>query len=246
MLAELLANSGIRILGNLPPNGKKFWAERFWDRAEAEQDPLLSKYYLEEKEDLLGLIKRYAADSERLLEICCGSGEFLQFVLDLTDVKELVGVDVSPHALKRAADAVQHDGLHLIEGDFWDDGLRLGTADFVLCVDSLQHLGNTREVLERFRSFLRPGGVFIGNVWTLDNFHELELRRYGRKEHLIRSAKFFGSAVAIRASFGRLRSDSYRTKLARQSEFEATVRDVFPKVHEVTHHRYHTSFACEI
>jgi len=245
MLAELLANSGVRILGTLPPNGKKFWEERFWDRAEAEQDPHLAKHYLEEKNNLLGLIERYAADSTRLIEFCCGSGEFLEFVLKLTSVRELVGVDVSQHALKRAAAAVQHEGLRLVQGDFWDDSLDLGTADFVLCVDALQHLGNTAEVLERMRSFVAPGGVFLGNVWTFDHFHELERLRYGPTQHLVRSAKFFGSAVLIRASGGRLRSDSYRTKLARTTELEKHIRRIFPTVHEVNHFRYHTSFACQ-
>ena len=39
MLAEAMANLGIRTLGDLPPDGKKYWASRFWDWKEAEQHP---------------------------------------------------------------------------------------------------------------------------------------------------------------------------------------------------------------
>lgn len=244
MFSELLADTGIRILGDLPPNGTKFWAERVWERSEAEREPNLAQHYIEEKRDLLRLIETYAADATELIEFCCGSGEFLQHALDLTKVEKLTGIDVCGPALARAEATVRHSGLRLIEGDFWDDSLGLGTADLVMCIDSLQHLGNTRAVLERMRSFVQPGGVFLGNVWTRDNYHELERKRYGNRKHLARTASFFGTAVLIRLSGGRLRSDSYRTRLASMSELDTCLRETFPVVYEVNHHRYHTSFVC--
>ena len=244
MLAEAMANLGIRTLGDLPPDGKKYWASRFWDRKEAEQHPILGEHYLREKQDLIQLIEEHAAGATRVLEFCCGTGEFVELALRVTSAKEVVGVDISEHALAKAAERVQHDSLRLVQGDFWDDGLDLGTADLVLCVDSLQHLGNTAAVLARLHSFVAPGGLFIANVWTLDHFHELERLRYGRLRHVGRSIKFFGSAVLIRVSGGRLRSDHYRTKLAHSSEIESRLRETFAEVLQVTHHRYHSAFVC--
>lgn len=244
MLAEVLAESGIRVLGKLPPNGKEYWAGRFWDREAEERHPVLGSHYLQEKNDLAKMIEDYAAGATRVLEFCCGTGEFIELTNTLATPQEIVAMDISEHALAKAAERGPHDNVHLVHGDFWDDSHNLGTADVVLCIDSLQHLGNVDAVLRRLHSFVAPGGVLIGNVWTRDYFHELERLRYGGFEHVVRSAKFLGSAILIRVSGGRLRSDNYRTKLARRSEIESLLNEIFDTVLTVTHHRYHTAFAC--
>jgi hypothetical protein len=87
--------------------------------------------------------------------------------------------------------------------------------------------------------------VFIGSLWTIDNFHELQRYRYGRAAHLGQTAKFLGSAVAIRASQGRLRSDAYRTRLIPARQVEPLLRSVFDEVLFVSPRRRHfTAFAC--
>lgn len=246
MLAEVLAESGIRVLGKLPPNGKDYWAGRFWDRESEERHPVLGSHYLQEKNDLAKMIEEYAGGTPRVLEFCCGTGEFIQLTNTLAEPREIVATDISEHALARAAERGPYGNVRLVHGDFWDDSHDLGTANVVLCIDSLQHLGNVDEVLRRLRSFVAPGGVLIGNVWTRDYFHELERLRYGRLEHVTRSAKFLGSAILIRISGGRLRSDNYRTKLTWRSEIESLLHGNFDTVPALTHHRYHTAFACRV
>lgn len=245
MLAETLARSGHKILGDRSPDGRAYWAARFWDRAKAESDPVIGAHYEAQKRDLSGVIERYASDADRVLEFACGTGVFTDMAARLTTAKEIVALDISAEGLRRTGQRVDHDGLRLVHGDFWEDH-DLGTADVVMCLDAIHHLGHPLPVMERLRGFVQPGGVFIGNLWTIDNFHDLERRRYGRLQHLGRSALFFASAVLIRVSGGRLRSGSYRTRLLRTTEIEPILTEVFDEVLHIHPDRHFVSFACRV
>lgn len=243
MLAEIMAKLAIRVLGDLPPDGRKYWSGMYWDRSEAEAHPVLGPHYLDQKRELLRFMGTYAENADRVVEFCAGTGEFTEMVTKLTAAREITALDISAPGLKKLVERVHHDGLRVVEGDFWDDH-DLGTADLVLCADSMQHLGNYDDVLVRMRSFLAPGAVLIANVWTIDNYHELERLRYGRAEHLKRTFKFLVSALLIRLSGGRLRTEHYRTKLLSNVALRRKLRLVFGEVLEVTPGRYHTAFVC--
>ncbi|MDH2427224.1 class I SAM-dependent methyltransferase [Sphaerisporangium sp. TRM90804] len=241
----MLARSGHKILGEQPPDGAKYWAARFWDRDLAERDPLLGEHYRAQKADLAQVIEKYARDADRVIEFACGTGEFTGMMARLSLAKEIVALDISAQGLEKTRARVGHPGLRTVLGDFWEDH-DLGTADVVMCVDAIHHIGDPRRVMERMKSFVRPGGVFIGNLWTVDNFHEFQRQRYGALWHLGRSAMFLGSAMVIKASGGRLRSGSYRTRLMRTSEIEPLLRSVFGEVLHVCADRYFVSFACRV
>jgi SAM-dependent methyltransferase len=244
MLAELMARAGNRILGDIPPNGKDYWASRFWDRDAAEDHPMIRGHYADQTKDVSALLTKYGANVDRVLEFCCGTGLFTKLTADLTDAKEIVALDISEQGLERTRQRVDHPGLTLVHGDFWADH-DLGTAPLVVCMDAIHHLGNPRDVLTRLRSFLAPGGVLVGSLWTMDNFHELQRYRYGPLPHLWQTAQFFGSAMVIRASGGRLRSDAYRTRLLPARQVEPVLRSVFDNVLFISpRHHHFTAFAC--
>lgn len=245
MLAEMLARSGHRILGDRSPDGAKYWAARFWDRDLAERDPVLGDHYRAQKADLAAVIEKYAGQADRVIEFGCGTGEFTAMAAKLTTAKEIVALDISQQGLERTRARVRHDNLRLVHGNFWDEH-DLGTADVVMCVDAIHHMGNPKEVMQRMKTFMRPGGVFIGNLWTVDNFHEFQRQRYGRVLHLARTAIFLASAIMIRLSNGRLRSGSYRTRLLQTAEIEPLLHEVFDEVLHVCKDHFFVSFACRI
>ncbi|MEU7742769.1 class I SAM-dependent methyltransferase [Nonomuraea sp. NPDC049158] len=244
MLAELMANAGKAILGDIPPDGAAHWAKRgFWDRDGDEGHPLIAGQLLKQKATLVDLLDRHGSEVEKAYEFCCGTGEITRLVADHTPVKELVGLDIGERALRMARKRVNHDNLRLIHGDFWDDH-GLGTADLVVCVDAIHHLGDTREVLESLRSYVRPGGLFLGNFWTGDHWHEFQRLRHGELKHLLGAAAFLGTAMLIRASGGRLATGAYRTQLRSSAEVEGLLYRVFPQVVELRAERYFTAFVC--
>jgi len=241
MIAELLANTGKSILRDIPPDGRDYWARRFWDRDTHEQHPLLRREFLIQKEAVADLLATYAGDADRIVEFACGTGEFTRLAAELTTANEITAVDISAEGLRRAGERVRHDNLRLVHGDFWTD-LDLGTADVVMCLDAIHHLGDVRAVLTRLKSFVAPGGVVIGNLWTADNFHRFQRLRYGSLAHVRRTAAFLSTAVLIRLSAGRLRTGAYRTQLVRSDEATAILHDVFDEVPEIRVQDYFMGF----
>lgn len=241
MIAEMLARSGRTLLDGVPPDGRKYWAARFWDREGAEQHPLLREHFLRQKDTIAGYLDSYGGEVGTVLEFACGTGEFTDLAAQRTPARSITALDISEQGLERVRRRVRHDGLRLVLGDFWADH-GLAPADLVLCVDAIHHLGDVRQVLTRLRSFTAPGGLFIGNLWTRDNFHDFERARYGRFNHLRRTTGFFTTALAIRASGGRLRTGAYRTQLVSSAEGTQVLRDVFGEVLAVDVHPYFMSF----
>jgi SAM-dependent methyltransferase len=241
MIAELLASTGKSILRDIPPDGRDYWARRFWDRDTHEQHPQLRQEFLSQKEVVADLLSTYAGNADRILEFACGTGEFTRLAAELTTAKDITAVDISAEGLRRAAQRVRHDNLRLVRGDFWAD-LNLGTADVVMCLDAIHHLGDVRTVVTRLKSFVTPGGVVVGNLWTADNFHRFQRLRYGSLAHVRRTAAFLSTAVLIRLSSGRLSSGAYRTQLVHSDEASAILHDVFDAVAEIRVQDYFMGF----
>ncbi|HZN74642.1 MAG TPA: methyltransferase domain-containing protein [Micromonosporaceae bacterium] len=245
MIAELLARTGKAVIRDVPPDGRAYWAARFWDRDTHEQHPLLSNAFLQQKETVAGFLGTYAANAERILEFACGTGEFTRLAAERTKAKQITAVDISAEGLRRAGERVRHDNLELVQGDFWTD-LGVGDSDVVMCLDAIHHLGDVRQVLQRLRTFVRPGGIFVGNLWTADNFHRFQRQRYGSAAHLRRTAAFLGTALMIRTSGGRLKTGAYRTQLVDSKDAIEILHDVFDTVLAVTVEDYFMGFVCGV
>lgn len=245
MIAELMARTGQSVIRDIPPDGRAYWAARFWDRDTHEQHPLLRQSFLTQKETIAGYLRRHAAGAKNILEIACGTGEFTRLAAENTNAESITAVDISAEGLARAKQRVNHDNLRLVQGDFWTD-LGLAPTDTVMCLDAIHHLGDVRAVLTRLRSYVAPGGVFIGNLWTADNFHRFQRQRYGTAAHARRTAGFLGTALMIRASGGRLRTGAYRTQLISSKQAIAILSEVFDEVAEVTVEDYFMGFVCKV
>jgi SAM-dependent methyltransferase len=243
VLSEVLARAGQVLISDTAPNGKSYWERRFWDRDTAEKHPVLAHEFAKQKETITGYLEKYGADARRAIEFACGTGEFTRLTMAHTSVEELTAIDISAQGLAIARARVPQDNVQFLQGDFWaaHDG---EPADLVLCIDAIHHLGRIGDVVQHIKKYVKPGGIFIGNLFTGDNFHEFERKRYGAAEHLWRTTLFFGTAVMIRASGGRLYSRSHRTQLIPSQTSEAMIASVFPEILEVSRDPYFTAFVC--
>jgi SAM-dependent methyltransferase len=241
MIAELLAGTGQSIVRRFPPDGRRYWAKRFWDRDTHEGHPRLRAAFLRQKDTIAGFIRDYAANADRILEFACGTGEFTRLAVELTAAREITAVDISAEALRFTRERVRHDNLQLVHADFWSE-VDVAPAGVVTCLDAIHHLGDVRAVMTRLRSFVAPGGVLVGNLWIADNYHRFQRLRYGSVAHLLRTASFLGTAVLIRVSGGRLRTGAYRTQLVHSERALQILREVFDTVHEVSVEEYFMGF----
>jgi SAM-dependent methyltransferase len=244
MIAEIVARLGRKIIAGIPPDGRQYWAARSWDRDTHRDHPLVGDSFQEQERIIGSYLERYGKNATRATELACGTGRFTRLIVGRTDCREIVALDISAKSLELSRRRVPEQFVEFRLGDFWaEDGI-IGDADLVVCVDAIHHLGNVRSVLERICSQMRPGAVFIGNVWVSDRFHEFERQRYGTMKHLLRTLGFAWAAVLIRVSGRRLKVGSYRTQLVRTTDVKAALEETFGVVKEFTPNPYFASFVC--
>lgn len=98
----------------------------------------------------------------KVLNVACGTGEMdMDYILPAT--KDVVGIDVTPSALKIFQDRF---GLPCVEGDVLKLPFKSESFDFLVCSGLLHHLiiqGGLSEFFPEFKRVLRPGGWLIAN-----------------------------------------------------------------------------------
>ena len=96
-----------------------------------------------------------------LVDLACGAGGPGLWAAVRTGAR-LLGRDLSPVAVQRAAERVEDLGLagraEFAQGSFDDCGVASGVADAVMTVDALQYAPAKMTALEEVARILRPGG----------------------------------------------------------------------------------------
>lgn len=104
-----------------------------------------------------------AGETSRVLSLGCGIGD--TELLLAPHVKELVGVDLSPTAIRQAREDSLRAGrrnLRFEVGTLADQGFAPGSFDVVIAIFLLHHLPDAvlETSLHQVRDLLAPGGVF--------------------------------------------------------------------------------------
>jgi 2-polyprenyl-3-methyl-5-hydroxy-6-metoxy-1,4-benzoquinol methylase len=96
-------------------------------------------------------------EEARILDVGCGSGDFLAAAKERGLRPK--GIDVSEDGARKC----REKGFDAISGNFLTDDLGEG-FDAVTMWDVIEHLRDPGEFFERVQEVLRPGGLFIGKV----------------------------------------------------------------------------------
>lgn len=102
----------------------------------------------------------------RLLEIGCGQGDFLSQAA--ARGLAVTGIEYSPHSGEIAARRLGENG-RVIVGDISALATSAEQFDFVVFTDVLEHVRDPRSFLRQVHSLLRPGGVAVVVVPSLDS-----------------------------------------------------------------------------
>lgn len=118
--------------------------------------------------------------TDRVLDLCCGSGRHMRHLLDVTP--HVVGLDYSPHLLEMAQDLLG-PGAMLVRADMCCQPF---TAVFDVVMNYFTSFGyfQTREenlnVVRGISHILKPGGRFfidyMNRPWTESNLQERTVR----------------------------------------------------------------------
>lgn len=134
--------------------------------------------------DILGGICESFGRPIAVLDIGCGTGRYFHC---LRNVDRLVGMDVSEEMLARARHPVLEEEvtareIELLAANFYNHEFSPGSFDFIY---SLGVFGNgcpvTPSVLQKFISWLRPGGCFFFDIMDAANLRlMLRFRKWMR------------------------------------------------------------------
>lgn len=95
-----------------------------------------------------------------VLDVGCGTGEFLRILSENLPEARLWGVDISEKMLEVAKEKLG-DSAELILGDSEHIPLASGSCDVICCNHSFHHYPHPRRVLKEFHRVLKPDGVLL-------------------------------------------------------------------------------------
>jgi SAM-dependent methyltransferase len=101
----------------------------------------------------------------RLLDLGCGTGRYMAELSRRGF--EVAGVDGSAEMLQHAR--ANNPGSEVREGSVEDVPFPAGTFDFVICIEVLRYLPESRRCINEMARVLKPGGVCLATATPLFN-----------------------------------------------------------------------------
>lgn len=114
-----------------------------------------------------------------MLDVGCGSGLTARTLAALG--AEVVGIDTTIQVSESG-----HDTVSLIEGDYLEHSVGLGSFDFVMALDSVEHFRNESAIMGALASNTYVGGRALitvpayGWLWSSHDETNMHYRRYTR------------------------------------------------------------------
>jgi SAM-dependent methyltransferase len=114
----------------------------------------------------LQIIERQIRAGGRVLEVGCGSGEFLEKAASRGF--DVTGIEYADAAVKRANARLGRAAVKC--GSIETLPLEPSAYDAVVCFDVIEHVRSPQEFLERVHRCLRPGGLLVVATPSLDSW----------------------------------------------------------------------------
>jgi len=119
---------------------------------------------------------------QSLLDIGCGTGQFLEMLEQRTTGVELFGIEPNGEMLGRAR-AKFADQIECVEGWAHDLPFEDASFDYVTCNNMFHYVDEPLQALSEFRRVLKPSGSLVlmdwcGDYWTMSlNAFYLDIRK---------------------------------------------------------------------
>ena len=150
----------------------------------------------------------------RLLEIGCGQGDFLASAA--ARGLSVTGIEYSAHAADIAANKLAPHG-RVICGEITQLADSKEQFDYIVFADVLEHVRNPREFLQSVHSLLRPGGIAVAIVPSLDSFTARFMKNKWvefKPEHLWYFSTNTLRRLLYTEGFGKIKSNTARKTLS--------------------------------
>ena len=124
------------------------------------------------------LLDRAIPCDARIVDVGCGTGQMAVYLARADRV--VVGVDMTRGSLELGAAAVRRfaiRGVHFIETDLHEAGLKRGSFDVVYSSGVLHHTPDPRAAFRPLAALARPGGIIVLGVYNAVARLPLRMRR---------------------------------------------------------------------
>jgi spore maturation protein CgeB/SAM-dependent methyltransferase len=135
-------------------------------------DAHASAYYTKERPEIADLIP---GDAQRILDVGCGGGRLARLLKQGAGHREVWGVEMDSAACTEAKKWL--DRVDRADASVWEPPADKGYFDALVFADVLEHLPSPQATVERYLSWLKPGGAV---VLSLPN-----VRFWGVVKHLV-------------------------------------------------------------
>jgi len=126
--------------------------------------------------------------SKVVIDLPCGDGRNLAALADGASI--LLGADTSTKAMTIAERVAEQAGIAaktiFLRLDAFDTGLLDNSVDGIFCWDLLGHLRNVKDALRELYRVVRPGGIIVANMWTMNDCQtsDPDIREIAPKEYI--------------------------------------------------------------
>jgi ubiquinone/menaquinone biosynthesis C-methylase UbiE len=126
--------------------------------------------------------------SRVVIDLPCGDGRNLAPLANGTSI--LLGGDTSATAMTIAERVAAREGIAaktvFVRMDAFDTGLLDNSVDGIFCWDLLGHLTNVEDALKELYRVIRPGGIIVANMWTMNDCQtsDPDIREIAPKEYI--------------------------------------------------------------
>lgn len=194
-----------------------YWNDVIFPASEAARREKLFRPRAERVVEICG---RHAITGGTLLEIGAGFGTFGEEVTRLHFFDRFIAVEPTPHL----AATCRSRGLEVLESPIEHVSLPDGSIDVIASFEVVEHLFSPKEILQKARRLLRPGGVMIVSVPSSGGFDVMLLREksssvdvehlnYFNNESLARLFEDCGFTTLEVLTPGKLDAELVRTKV---------------------------------
>lgn len=171
MEQDLVSAGYDAVYGSLPnsPTLRRLWHEHAERLEYPEEFGHIGFTTLAELRRIAGELRLGPGDT--LADLGCGMAGPALWVARETGAR-LIGIDVSPVAVKEASARAEEFGLagqaNFVVGSFADSGLETDWADGAMSEDALQYAPDKQAALSEAARILRPGGRLVFTAFELD------------------------------------------------------------------------------
>jgi ubiquinone/menaquinone biosynthesis C-methylase UbiE len=126
--------------------------------------------------------------SKVVIDLPCGDGRNLAPLAKGASI--LLGADTSTKAMTIAERVAAREGISgktvFMRMDAFDTGLLDNSVDGIFCWDLLGHLRNVDDALREMYRIIRPGGIIVANMWTMNDCQtsDPDIREIAPKEYI--------------------------------------------------------------